>query len=70
MTREEFMQKYRGRFLLFLTEAWAVRKEAPSSLGLVMDGHAQELRRLLAEIYDDLAPAPGKPVPANGRAAH
>ena len=32
MTREEFVAKYRARLLLFVTEAWTVRKESPSLL--------------------------------------
>lgn len=64
-SREDYRQKFRGRFLLFLTEAWAVRKEAPSALGLTMDAHALALKQLMDEVYDYLIPpAP----PSNGKA--
>ena len=73
MTRDEFKRKFQGRFLLFLTEAWMVRKESPSSLGMVMDDHARSLRGLLDEVYDalnqkeSLNGVPGaKRVPAQG----
>lgn len=56
ITREEFQLRFRGRMLVFLTEAWAVRQLQPSQLGLVMDKHARELRGLLNEVYDALTP--------------
>lgn len=56
MTRDEFFQKYRGRMLLYLTEAWAARKEAPSDLGFLLDKHTRGLRQLLDDIYDDFHP--------------
>lgn len=68
MSRNEFIQKYRGRMLLFLTEAWAARKAEPSSLGLLLDDHARQLKGLLEEMHDALSP-PTPPVPAqNGTA--
>jgi hypothetical protein len=68
MTRDQFHEKYRGRMLLFLTEAWAARAAQPSSLGSLIDFHALQLKRLLGEMYEDLQPQP-KPAsaPANGR---
>jgi len=54
VTKDEYIVKYRGRFLLFLAEAWACRKESPSSMGMVMDNHAMQLRHLLTEIWDDI----------------
>jgi hypothetical protein len=55
-TREEFIDKVRGQFLLFLTEAWAVRNEPPSKLGMTMDRHHAKLRHLLDRVYDMLVP--------------
>lgn len=52
MSRDEFYKQFQGRMLLFLTEAWAVRKESTTSLGLYMDLHAQRLKLLLKEMYD------------------
>lgn len=54
MTREEFRAKFRGRMLIFLTDSWAVRKEAPTAMGLVMDQHLQAARNLLDEMFDSL----------------
>ena len=53
MTREEFFAKYRPRLLVFLTEAWACRREPPSSLGLVIDKHHLDLRHILTEMWND-----------------
>lgn len=41
--------------LLHLTEAWAARKAAPSELGILMEKHHIDTKRLLGEIFDDLA---------------
>lgn len=68
MTREEFTNKFRGRMLLLMTEAWAVRKESPSALGIVMDAHAVEIKRLLMEMYEALSPHAKNTVPLNGTA--
>lgn len=54
MTREEFRAKFRGRMLIFLTDSWAVRREVPSAMGLVMDRHLLEVRNLLDEMFDSL----------------
>ena len=64
MTREEIVAKYRARLLLFVTEAWTVRKESQSVLGLVLDNHHRELQQLLGEIWRDFNPAiePSLPV--------
>jgi hypothetical protein len=67
-TKEEFMTKYRGRLLVLLAEAWACRREQPSALGLLMDRHALDCRRMLAEMYDDLAPAEKPAAVTNGHA--
>ena len=55
MTREEYHEKFRGRFLLFLVEVWEARKEPPSALGMLLDKHSQELMKLLNETYDSIA---------------
>ena len=60
MTESEFIQKFRGRMLMFLMEAWAVRKVIPSDLGMVADQHALEVKRLLSEMYDALCPSQTK----------
>lgn len=68
MTRQEFVEKYRGRLLVHLAEAWAVRRESPSQIGLIIDGHHRQIKELLADIYRDLCP-PADPfgdVPAAG----
>ncbi len=51
-TWEEFQAQFRGRHLLFLTEAWSVRRESPSAMGLMMDAHALQLKKLLKEMYE------------------
>lgn len=56
LTREEFNQRFRGRMLLFLAEAWSSRKAAPSELGILMDSHAVSLRQLLGEMWEAMAP--------------
>lgn len=66
MTREQFTAKWRGRMLLFLTEAWAARKEKPSELGQLLDQHAQQLKEVLHGMYEDLQPKPEPPKTANG----
>ncbi len=58
MTKEEFKSKFRGRHLLFLTDAWACRKAGPAELGLLMDLHAIQLKQLLDEMFDALVPDP------------
>ena len=47
MTQEQFIAKFRGRMLLFVSEAWAIRKENTTSLGMLMDGHNIEALRLM-----------------------
>ncbi len=69
MSKDEFIARFRGRLLLFLTEAWAARKESPSSLGLLLDAHALECKRMLSEMHDALCPPPAPKPPANGAAA-
>lgn len=56
MTEAEFTTKYRPRLLLFLTEAWAIRKEPPTELGQCIDLHAAQLKQLMREMYADLTP--------------
>ena len=51
MTEDEFFSKYRGRFLLFLTEAWACRARPPTELGMLLDGHTRQLEALLRDIH-------------------
>ena len=67
LTRDQFNAKFQGRMLVFLTEAWTARKATPSELGLLMDNHARQLRLLLGEMYEALAPVPVPP--ANGQPA-
>jgi vacuolar-type H+-ATPase catalytic subunit A/Vma1 len=68
MTKEESWNKWRGRFLLFMTEAWACRKAEPSTLGLLADNHLLTAQRLHDAIFDSLragmVPAPVSPPPA------
>lgn len=70
LSKEEFHARFRGRMLLFLNEAWAMRKESPSALGMAMDQHYQSCRQLLSEMYDALCPppAPKPPQAVNGAA--
>ncbi len=63
MNEEEFLQKYRGRFLLFLTEAWACRTHKPSELGLLLDHHSRQLEGLLRNIYANHVAAVANGVP-------
>lgn len=70
MTREEFVTKYRPRLLLFVTEAWAVRREDARTLALALDGHHQDLRRLLGEMWADFNPPPEPAKAANGQQAN
>lgn len=63
MTYEEFEAKFRGRLLVILTEAWAVRKMAPSDVGMFMDKHYIEIRQALRDIYNSLVPAKPAPTP-------
>ena len=68
MSYEEFELKFRGRFLYFLTDAWAVRKEAPGQVGMVFDNHLKELKRLMVEVHGALK-APAPPPGQNGTGA-
>jgi hypothetical protein len=67
VTREEFHARFRGRLLLYLTEAWAVRRSPPSELGSLMDAHVVQLKALLNEMYDVLVLPPAAPA-VNGAA--
>ena len=69
MSKDEFISRFRGKLLLFMTEAWACRKEDPSALGLLIDRHNLDLKRLAGEMYDCLCPPPAPKAPANGAAA-
>lgn len=64
MNEDEFIRKYRGRFLLFLTEAWSCRKMAPSDLGLLVDAHSLTIEALLRDIHKKhiAQPVPKPPV--------
>ncbi len=68
ISREEFIARFRGRLLLFLTEAWAARKTAPSDLGRLLDEHHLECRKMLNEQYDALVPMPASKPAVNGAA--
>ncbi len=69
VTKDDFIARFRGRHLLFLVEAWACRKEDPTSLGILMDRHALDCKRLLGEMYDTLCPPLAPKPPVNGAAA-
>lgn len=62
LNREEFAARFRGRMLVFLTEAWSSRKASPSELGFLMDAHAITLRQLLGDMWEAMAPEPPAPV--------
>lgn len=69
MTKEEFILKFQGRMLVFLTEAWCCRKESPTDMGRLMDDHARLMKQLLRDMYDSIhsQPAPnGTPAPQKG----
>lgn len=68
MNRDEFISRFRGRMLLCLTEAWAVRKAAPSDLGILLEQHNVNCEKLLVEMWSCLQPAqPLAPkAPVNG----
>jgi hypothetical protein len=61
---EDFEAQFRGRMLLFVTEAWAIRQEKPSALGQALEEHHLQARRLLREVYTTLVPTPPAPLPA------
>lgn len=65
MTRDEFIEKYRGRLLLLLTEAWSCRKAQASDLGLLIDTHAFHIKDTLNAIYSDLCPERAASAPTN-----
>ena len=65
MTREEFRTRFRGRLLLLITEAWVCRREEPSAMGLLLDRHHLDCRRLLDEIYDTLTHMEAAQIPEN-----
>lgn len=67
MTQEEFENRFRGRMALFITEAWAVRKESPSDMGLVLDIHFERGKALLREMYKVLTPEQKPPVQQTAR---
>lgn len=47
---DEVIRLFRGQMLLFITEAWAVRKQAHSDLGLTLDLHHLRAGELMREI--------------------
>jgi hypothetical protein len=65
MSKQDFISKWRPQLLLFVTEAWAVRREKPSDVGLVLDRHHVRLQEVLSEIFEDLQKSNGH---ANGHA--
>lgn len=76
--RTEFRRRFKGRHLLFLTEAWSIRKLPPSEAGQYMDGHSISLDVLMDAMFEFLVPAelpakPPAPLPVkpanNGQAA-
>src|SRR5436853_5241165 len=50
-TQEDFEQKFRGRMLVLLTEAWSCRKLPPTAVGLLLDDHFRRCKGLLEEMY-------------------
>ncbi len=58
MTKEESWNRWRGRFLLFMTEAWACRKAEPSALGLLCDQHLVTAQRLHDAIFETITKPP------------
>lgn len=58
MTQEEFENKFRGRMLLFVTEAWTIRDKKPSELGLILETHHVRAMEMLRQMYATLRPAP------------
>ena len=56
LSKDEFIKKFRGDMLLFLTDAWACRHSPPSELGMIMDEHSRRLKGLLEEMYAALVP--------------
>ncbi len=57
MTLPQFIAKYRAKLLLIATDAWAIRREQPSDVGMALDRHLASIKGTLKEMYDDLAPA-------------
>lgn len=54
MTLEEFENKFRGQMLLFVTEAWAVRKLPPSELGMAVDASHIRMAEIMRRMYATL----------------
>ena len=75
MTDEEFVLKYRPLLLHYLSDCWAMRREAPSTFGMLMDQQIQSLNVVLHQMIRDIrsvtpsveTPAPvGSVVRSNG----
>lgn len=64
MTQDEFENKFRGRMLLFVVEAWTVRDKKPSELGLILEGHNVRAMELMRQMYNVLAPKEPQRQPA------
>lgn len=58
MTKDELWAKFRGRFLLFIADAWAARKDMPTAQGLIYDVHLIEGKKLFFDILDAANPPP------------
>jgi hypothetical protein len=54
LTRTEFHQRFRGRMLLALTEAFAARKCGRDETAAIIDEHALHMKQLRDDIYDAL----------------
>lgn len=70
-TKEQFVADYRRRMLGFLCECWALRKIAPTALGMEVDRQLIGIDALLREMYDACQP-PNVEVPkvaSNGQKA-
>lgn len=54
MDKQEFAQRFRFRLRGMVLEGFSTRREAPSELGMRMDGWNHEIERMLNEMYDCL----------------
>lgn len=56
MTEQEFVAKFRGRFMLFVADAWSIRREKLADQGMAFDQHCLRAKELMREMYAALCP--------------
>jgi len=56
ISKDEFVRRFQGRMLLFVTEAWCIRRDDRRNLAETLDVHHLEAKKLLREMYEALYP--------------